>query len=58
MSTLDREPRSNSTATNVYQERRVDPGANVVNPQRVSPPSKLPPAPPRVPGSQRGPIPK
>ncbi len=58
MSTNDREPRNDSTRTNVYLERRVDPGKNVVNPERVNPPSKLSPAPPRVPGSQRGAVPK
>jgi hypothetical protein len=48
MSTLDRQPRgvSRDKSSPLY-ERRVDPGVNTLTPQRVDPPSKLAPAPPR-----------
>ena len=52
MSTLDREPRTISQdRPSPLFERRVNPGVNTLRPERVDPPSKLAPAPPR--GSDR-----
>lgn len=60
MSTLDREPRTNAQPSGMraLTERRVDPGVNATNPQRVDRPAKLAPIPPRVRGAQKGPIPR